>query len=139
MKHALKYAFFTVLGLMGYLLLMKSTGNIHNYYLRFFNLAIIAIGVYKSVDALFKNDQQNFNYLSGIGIGVMTSIFIAVLFTTSASTYLLLDATFLLEIQNTEAQGEFFTEVTTPILIFIESFAFSLLCTFASMQWLKQR
>ncbi|WP_421878268.1 DUF4199 family protein [Marinoscillum sp.] len=84
---------------------MKAVGLVHNFELRAFNAIIMLAGVYLSIHTYKKAKEGRFQFLKGAGVGLLTSLVVAVTFTIFISTYIFLNPQFLAEIKQAEPQG----------------------------------
>lgn len=123
--------------LIAYFFIMEALGLIHNFNLRLFNLVIIATGIYLCIRHL-KKYSPSFNYIRGLGAGVMTSLFNALLFSIFICIYLFSNPDFMAEVKAVEPQGMYLNEFSVAFLLFIELTAAGALVAFVSMQWLKK-
>lgn len=137
-SHSIKYGLITTTLLVVYFLAMKSFGLVHNVNLRFFNGIIMTIGVYLAISTYKKHNAQEFNYLTGIGIGVFTSLVVAILFSAFISIYIIAFPDFLAKIKLYEPQGIYLNQMAIAIILFIEAMASGCMISFISMQWLKK-
>lgn len=123
--------------LIAFFLLMKSFGLIHNFNLRIFNSLFLFSGIFLAIRNLKSKNQGDLNYLSGLGLGLITSLVAAILFSLFVFSYVNLDPAFMTSIKENEPQGIYLNEFGVLVLIFIEAFASGLLFTYASMQYFK--
>ena len=136
-SRSLRYGVLTTAALIAYFLIMKAVGLVHNFELRAFNAIIMFTGVFLSIRSFKKWKGNNFQFLKGAGVGLMTSLIVAVLFTIFITAYVGLNPDFLAEIKRTEPQGVHLNEWAIAIILFIEAAASGFLFTYMSMQWLK--
>ena len=136
-SRSFRYGVLTTAVLIAYFMIMKAFGLVHNFELRAFNAIIMFTGVFLSIRSYKKWKGNNFQFLKGAGVGIMTSLVVAVLFSIFVTAYVGLNPAFLTEIKQTEPQGIHLNEWAIAIIIFIEAAASGFLFTYMSMQWLK--
>lgn len=137
-KISFKWGFVSFLGLSIYFILMKFLGLIHIPELRLLNAAILFIGIFLSIKES-KESLQDFNYLTGIGTGVITGFFASTLFSIFGLVYLtLIDPAFIESIRQNELFGIYMNKYGAVVQIFIEGSASACLMSFAAMQYLKK-
>ncbi len=135
---ALKYGGLMALALVGYFLLMKAFGLEHNLELRAFNLFILFSFVLMSIDHYDKTNPENFAYLKGIGLGLLTSAFGVITFASLVILYTtVINPEFMMFIKQNEPFGDFLNPMLVGCTIVIEGMASGFLATFAVMQYYK--
>ena len=125
--------------LIVYFLIMKSVGLIHQYELRGFNAVIMFTGVFLTIRAYRKHHDQDFGYLRGMSLGVLTSLTTAVSFSAFVLIFVLSSPNFMEMIRQNEPHGIYLNEYGIGIVIFIEAAASGFIFSFLSMQWFKDR
>lgn len=137
-SRSLTFGVLTTAALIAYFMIMKAVGLVHNFELRAFNAIIMLAGVYLSIRTYKKSKEGHFQFLKGAGVGLLTSLVVAVTFTIFISTYIFLNPQFLAEIKQAEPQGKYINAWGVAIIIFIEAAASGFLFTYITMQWLKE-
>ncbi len=137
-KHIFKSGTLTTLALILYFLFMRLLGLAEITELRALNALIMFAGVFYTIKEFKEGNFDNdFNYLSGIGIGFFTGIIIAISFSVFVGIYLMIDPVFLAAIVADNPQKEFLNPLAASMVIFIEAVASGFLFSYVSMQWLK--
>ena len=96
-KHALLYGSIIAILLLVYLGLMTAINQVHNFNLRAFNLVIIGVGVFLSIKRFLMVSNIESNYLLGLGVGALTSLFASFIFSTSSLYNLIFQPSILLK------------------------------------------
>jgi len=138
-KRGIVFGLTTTVLLIVYFLTMRGFDLAHNIELRALNALIMFAGIYLSLKTYKNNKKNRFEFLKGIGLGLITSLTVAISFSGFILVYLKLYPEFFNEIVKVEPQGEYINIPGMVGLIFIEAFASGLLFTYASMQWLKSK
>lgn len=136
-KQALLYGSITAVLMLIYLAIMTAISQVHNFNLRIFNLVIIGFGVFFAIKNYLKVNNTDSNYMTGLSVGALTSLYTALFFSIIASTILLSNEAFIQEIRRVEPQGKYLNHVSLTAITFIETLLVGLLTSFASMQLLK--
>jgi hypothetical protein len=87
-KKIIKYGVFIALGLILYFLLVRMFGLHENPWLRLFNGAIVALGVYKVIKDVKKESGVNFNYFEGFKAGIISGFIATLVFTFFMAIYI---------------------------------------------------
>ncbi|KAB8151415.1 DUF4199 family protein [Kordia sp. TARA_039_SRF] len=87
-KKIIKYGVFIALGLILYFLLVRMFGLHENPWLRLFNGAIVALGVYKVIKDVKKESGVNFNYFEGFKTGIISGFIATLVFTFFMAIYI---------------------------------------------------
>lgn len=128
-----------LIGLILYFFLMKSLGLEHNLNLRAFNLLIMASGVWYAIKKM-KQKNKDFDYLKGIGTGLLAAASSSLLFAIFIFIDLqFIEPNFLQEIIDKEPFGFYLNAFKISFIIIIEGFGSGFLLTFGMMQWFKKR
>lgn len=136
---AFKYGALMASALVGFFLLMKAFGLEHNLELRALNLFILVSFVLIPIKKYAKNKPENFVYLKGMGLGLLTSVVGVFIFASLVMLYItVLDPSFMEIIQQREPFGSFLSPLLVGCTIVIEGMASGFLATFAIMQYYKQ-
>jgi len=124
--------------LAGFFLLMKAFGLEHNLELRALNLFILFSFVLKAIAKYKREKPQNFMYLKGIGLGLLTSVVGVFAFAGLVILYItVLNPEFMLFIKQNEPFGSFLNPALVGCTIIIEGMASGFLATYAVMQYYK--
>ena len=127
---------FILLGL--YFLLMKSLGLVHLVEFRLLNAGIMFYGCFNAVK-MTKLKLKDFNFIKGYGVGLLTSLVAASLFSLFGFFYLeFINPNFITEIREQEILGVHQNKFIAVAQIFIEGSASGILFTHASVMWFKK-
>lgn len=121
-----------------YFFALQMLGYVHVLELRAFNGVIMYFGVYKAIKE-FKASNHDFNYLQGLGTGVITAFVSTLIFAVFGFFYLsFINPEFMESIRQNEPFGIYMNRFGAPIQIFIEGMASGCFMSFANMQLLKK-
>jgi len=138
-RTAIRYGSLMALALAGFFLLMKAFGLEHNLELRALNLFILFSFILMSIDHFKKNRSEDFIYLKGMGLGLLTSAIGVIIFATLVILYItVINPSFMEIIQQNEPFGDFLNPVLVGCTIVIEGMASGFLATYALMQYFKK-
>lgn len=127
-----------LIGLIGFFYLMELLGLQHNLNLRALNVFIMAGGVFYAIKRM-KNNNKDFDYLKGIGTGLVAAASSSLLFAIFTFINLtFIDTEFLKEIIDKEPFGLYLNAFKISFIITIEGIGSGFLLTFGIMQWLKK-
>lgn len=136
---AIRFGGLMALALAGFFLLMKAFGLEHNLELRALNIFILFSFVLMSIDYFKKKKPENFVYLKGMGLGLLTAVAGVLMFATLVILYItVLDPSFMELIRENEPFGDFLNPVLVGFTIIIEGTASGFLATYAIMQYYKK-
>ena len=136
---AAKYGGLMALALVGFFLLMKAFGLEHNLELRALHLFILFSFVLMSIDNYEKSHPENFAYLKGLGIGLLTAAIGVLSFASLVILYItVINPSFMEIIQQNEPFGDFLNPLLVGCTIVIEGMASGFLATYAIMQYYKR-
>ena len=131
--------FIILIGLVVYFFIMKLAGLEHNLNLRALNLLIMAAGVFYAVRSI-KHKNDDFDYLKGIGTGLVAAASSSLVFAILVFIYLqFINPEFLEAIIEKEPFGLYLNPFKIAFIIIIEGFGSGFLLTFGRMQWYKKR
>ena len=134
----LRWGLITLLLLCAYFLIMKFLGLVHSTELRVVNAVIMFYGVFSAVK-ISKTKLEEFNYFKGFGVGALTALIASGLFAVFGLVYLIwIDPSFMSSIKMNEPLGIFMNRYSAALQIFIEGSASGILCSYASLQWLRK-
>ncbi len=126
---AIKYGLIMLAGFIGLFLLMHEVAQIRNYNLRILN-GFIHIGlIYAAINEYRKKVvEADGTFLSGVAMGMYTSIIAVIPFAAFINIYLIADEAFMQYIASSIPIGEtYFNPFTTSIFIVVEGLAVSLI------------
>lgn len=134
----LRWGLITLLMLSIYFLTMKFLGLVHVTELRILNAGIMFFGVFTAIK-ISKSELEDFNYFKGFGVGALTALVASGLFAVFGLVYLLwIDPSFMSSIKMNEPLGIFMNRYSASLQILIEGSASGILCSYASLQWLRK-
>jgi len=134
----LRWGLITLILLSTYFLIMRFLGLVHSTELRVLNAVIMFYGVFSAIK-VSKSQLEDFNYLKGFGVGALTALVASGLFTIFGFIYLnWIDPSFMSSIKMNEPLGVFMNKYSASLQIFIEGSASGVLCSYASLQWLRK-
>ncbi len=137
--NGLRAGLFILIGLLAFFLIMKVAGLVHNLELRALNLIIMAGGVYFAIKSIKKNNPD-FDYLKGIGTGILAALSSSLIFALFNLFYLIaINPDFMLEIKQTEPFSDYLNPFSVAIVILMEGVSSGILLSFGFMQWFKSR
>lgn len=125
--------------LVVFFFLMKAFGLIHQYELRGFNAVIMFSGVFLSIRSYKRNHAEDFSYLKGMSLGLLTLLTTAFSFSVFVLLFMLFSPRFMEMIRINEPHGMYMNEYGIAIVIFIEAAASGFIFSFLSMQWFKEK
>lgn len=135
---ALRYGSMMFLGLVAYFLLMSAFGLIENYYLRLFNGVIHLTFITLALKTYRQQKPNEWNYLSAVSAGVVTSVVGVVLFAIFQLIYLSLNPEFMAFLQeNVESVGQYLTPATSALIVLVEGLAVSVIGSYIIMRILN--
>jgi hypothetical protein len=125
---AWKYGLWMAAGFTGLFLLMYSAGVAHNYNLRILN-SVIHIGLlYGAISAYREHTPDKVgNYVSGVAMGMYSSVIGVLIFTLFMGLFLGFEGNLMAHIKETMPVGRYLNSFTTPLFIFVEGIAVSLI------------
>ena len=137
-KIGIQKGFVTFLLLGIYFLIMKSLGLVHLIEFRLFNALIMFYGCYTAVK-LAKSNLEDFNFLRGYGVGLLTALTASILFTFFGLLYIeLINPSFIIEIRSEGMLGIYQNKYIAVGQIFIEGAASGILLTHISVMRFKK-
>lgn len=137
LKNSIKYGIIIFVALVGYFFLMKFFDLIRHQELRAFNGVIIFIAVIMAISKQKRLSDGKIGYFNGIGCGLLTSLFGVGPFSLFILAYLMIDTSFLLEIQQRSAYGDLINPFTGAFVNFIEGMAAGMISAFIVMPYFK--
>lgn len=136
---ALKYGLYITFGLIAFFLILRVFNLHENPWLRLFNGAFMAAGIYYAIKGYKTKTQNDFTYINGAKTALITGFIATIIFTAFMAIYMFhLDTAF-----TEKLLGSHFAdyEVGANILlfvIFIEGLASSVVLALAFMQIFKK-
>ena len=132
---ALKYGFMMAAGFVLYFLVMRAFGLSDNYYFRIFNGLIHIVFITMAIKKYKDYFPQEFNYLSGVTAGVLTSLVGVVPFAIFMLVFLSITPDFMAALQREAASlGSYLTPYTAALIVLIEGLAVSVLASYIIMR-----
>ena len=123
-KLALRYGFLLFLCLLAFFWLMNFAGQIQKFNYRFFNGLFHLVFVFLAIREYKSRFSEDFNYLSGTAMGIMTSMFAVVPFAIFITAYLAIDTRLMIYLQENVPQvGQFLTPIMCGVTILMEGLA----------------
>ena len=104
-KTAARYGIFTALASIAYFLLMKAFGLLDQIQYSFLVGVILSIGICLAIAQYKRQNDLRITYLSGLGVGFVTSLVSSVLFGAFVSIYSMFDKTFVTAMQARDLFG----------------------------------
>lgn len=135
------FGLLTTAGLIAYFFIMKWLGLVHNINLRALNAVIMFAGVYLAIKTYKKYKHEagdHFQFMKGTGVGLITALTTAVVFSAFITGYVMASPEFMQSIKANEPQGIHINEWGIAVIIFIEAMASGFIFSYLSMQWLKE-
>ena len=122
-------------GFVLYFLLMQAFGLSQNYYFRIFNglihITLITLAIKRYKDYY----PQDFNYLSGVTVGVLTSLVGVIPFSIFMLVFLSITPDFMASLQAEAASiGSYLTPFTASLIVLVEGLAVSVLASYVIMR-----
>ncbi len=125
-------------GLILYFFMMRLAGLDHNLSLRALNIFIMAGGVFFAITRV-KSRNDDFDYLKGLGTGILAAASSSLAFAIFIFIYLkFVNTDFLLDLVDNEPFGIYLNPFKIAFIIIIEGFGSGLLLSFGFMQWHKR-
>ncbi|MFP4092131.1 MAG: DUF4199 domain-containing protein [Cyclobacteriaceae bacterium] len=135
---AVRYGILMTAALVGFFLLMKAFELEHNLELRALNLLILSSFVLMAIDRFKKDHSEEFTYLRGIGLGLLTSAVGVLCFALLVLLYIaIINPAFMEIIREREPFGEYLNPFLVAFTIVIEGSASGFLASYAIMQYYK--
>jgi hypothetical protein len=130
----------TAAALIAYFFIMKALNLAQIIELRFFNILIIAVGIYSGIYYLKQKLHEDEFYLKGLGQGMIITVVTVVAFATFMTIYLnYYNLSLMEEISKKVPYTGSLNAMVIFVAIFMEGLASGAIITFASMQYLKSQ
>ncbi len=123
-------------GLIAFFLLMKVTGLVHHYELRFLNVFIQVGGIYYALKKFKETHGQHINYFRALVTGVSTGAIASLLFAIFLFAYLMMDQSLMLDIIEKEPMGRYLNPYIAAFMVALEGIFSGLLFTFILINYL---
>lgn len=126
---AIKYGLWLFAGLTAFFLIMHFIGFSHNYNLRILNSVIHLTIIYLAIrEYRHEHEASISNYLSGVAMGMYTSVVGVLLFTVFMFLFMTIDTNFTQGIiESFELSDTFIMPIGASMFIFVEGVATSLI------------
>lgn len=118
-----------------YFFVMKYFGLYEKTFLRGFNFIFLASGI---LYALWLQKNSKIDYLKGLKIGAVVSLWAAIPFTIFVYIYLKSDIDFMTHLSKTQMIGEYLNSGTASGAIFFEGMVSGLIFTYIIMPYFKE-
>ncbi len=123
-------------GLIAFFLLMKVTGLVHHYELRFLNVFIQVGGIYYALKKFKETHGQHINYFRALVTGVSTGAIASLLFAIFLFAYLMMDQSLMLDIIEKEPMGRYLNPYIAAFMVALEGIFSGLLFTFILINYI---
>jgi len=137
-KIAVKYGVLTLIGLVGYFLVMKIFGLVDIIELRALNFVILTFGVWSALKEFLKQTGDEVVYLRSLALGVFVSLIAVAPFAVFILFYMQFDAAFMQHVIENEMFGQYLNPFIVGFLIFFEGMLSGFFIAFTLMQYLKK-
>ncbi len=134
----LRYGFYTAWMLVIYFLLMRITDLAEVLELRIINLFLLIVGILMAIDKYKSDSSKHMDYLTGLAIGVTTTLIASFTFAVFLGFYLSFDVHFMDYIKANAIMGSYLDPATAAFAVFGEGISSGIIGTFAFMQWYKR-
>ncbi len=123
-------------GLIAFFLLMKVTGLVHHYELRFLNVIIQVGGIYYALKKFKETHGQHINYFRALVTGVSTGAIASLIFAIFLFAYLMVDQSLMLDIIEKEPMGRYLNPYIASFMVALEGIFSGLLFTFILINYI---
>jgi Protein of unknown function (DUF4199) len=123
-------------GLIAFFLLMKITGLVHIYELRFLNVIIQVAGIYYALKKFRETHGQHINYFRALVTGVSAGAISSLIFAIFLFGYLMIDQSLMLDIIEKEPMGRYLNPYIAAFMVALEGIFSGLLFTFILINYL---
>ena len=131
------YGLLTAAGLILLFIIMKLIGLAHIVELRALNFFIMAAGIIKAEQSLKRKAADEFTYLNGLAMGVLTAIIATVVFALFVFIYTqFLDPAFMQYIIDNQPFGQYLNPYMVSVAIVIEGIGSGLILAFTVMNYM---
>lgn len=123
------------LGFIGYFVLMNVLNLATRFNFRVFNGVIHIILIYLAIKAYDRSNPEGFNYLSGVAMGIITSVIGVIPFAIFQIAFLSYNASFMEALQQAMPSiGQYLTPWTTGLIVLMEGLAVSFVASYIIMR-----
>lgn len=137
-KIILEYGVFLFMCLLGFFLFMAIVGLVSNVNLRYFNSIIHLAIIYMAINTYYSESKSSsINYLKGITVGMLTSLFGISIFVAFQVVHLYFNASFLQEIQSTVMFANEMNPLTIGLAIFAEGLVMSFIGSYLIVRYIE--
>ena len=123
-------------GLIAFFLLMKVTGLVHHYELRFLNVFIQVAGIYYALKKFKETHGQHINYFRALVTGVSAGAIASLIFAIFLFAYLMMDQSLMLDIIEKEPMGRYLNPYIAAFMVALEGIFSGLLFTFILINYI---
>ncbi|MDX1476977.1 MAG: DUF4199 domain-containing protein [Saprospiraceae bacterium] len=135
---AIRYGMMMFVCLLAYFLLMQWVGLAENFQLRILNGVIHLAFITVALNRYRRDFPDEWNYLSAVATGVITSVVAIALFAIFQIVYLSLNDDFMAYLQeNVNSVGQYLTPVTAALIVLVEGLAVSVIGSYIVMRILN--
>jgi hypothetical protein len=124
-------------GLIAFFLLMKVTGLVHHYELRFLNVFIQVAGIYYALKKFKETHGQHINYFRALVTGVSAGAIASLIFAIFLFAYLMMDQSLMLDIIEKEPMGRYLNPYIAAFMVALEGIFSGLLFTFILINYIS--
>jgi Protein of unknown function (DUF4199) len=124
------------IGLIAFFLLMKVTGLVHHYELRFLNVFIQVGGIYYALKKFKETHGQHINYFRALVTGVSAGAIASLIFAIFLFAYLMMDQSLMLDIIEKEPMGRYLNPYIAAFMVALEGIFSGLLFTFILINYI---
>lgn len=126
-KIALKYGFWMFIGFLSFFLFMHLLDLSQHYHLRILNGLIHITAIYLAIREYRRKFTSEFNYLSGVAMGMEASVVGVLAFAMFQLFFLTFNTEFLLGLRESISIGGYLNPYTACLFILMEGIAVGLL------------
>ncbi len=134
---SLTHAFFTTVGIGAFFFFMRAVGLAGNTYLRSLNLIILFTGIFMGLTKYKKEFRSKFSYINGLLMGIRIGCVTMLMLASSIFLYYLIAPEFIDSLLASKTITGTNSLPSLIGIISIECLSSSILCSYASMQYLR--
>lgn len=124
-------------GLILFFVIMKLTGLVHHYELRFLNVFIQVGGIYFALKKFRETHGQHLNYFRALATGVAVGAVSSVIFAAFLFAYLSVDGAMMQDVIAKEPMGRYLNPYITAFMVALEGLFSGLLFTFIIINYVN--
>ncbi len=124
-------------GLIAFFLLMKVTGLVHHYELRFLNVFIQVGGIYFALKKFNETHGMHLNYFRALVTGVAAGAIGSAIFALFLFAYLSMDSSLMEDIIANEPMGRYLNPYISSFMVALEGVFSGFLFTFILINFLQ--